>query len=209
MIYNNQGDNDSNYDNNIKSVHVEDAIDTLLESPYGIHALLIYSDMKTLREFLSFYTKKSVEEKNELLFLAPFYQTADSLRETLSGGHKPIDVQKYENEEKSLIIVDSLKNYFDDTTGIFDIESILKDNQKLVEHANSLDKKGLSSLGDMGAFLFKNQIPRLMDYEYSLPPSEFDTNVKGICLYHQKDFDRLSLDQKEKLVNHHKFAIKI
>ncbi|HET6590024.1 MAG TPA: MEDS domain-containing protein [Candidatus Nitrosocosmicus sp.] len=193
---------------NIVTKHIEKATQTLLESHYGIHALVVYSDMITLREFCSSYAKKSIQEKDELLFLAPFYQTADSLRETLSQGHKSIDVNRYEKEEKSLIIVDSLENYYDKATDTFDTQSILKANQKLVDYAKSLKKKGLSFLGDSGAFLFKNQLQSLVDYESSLP-IEFDTNLKGICLYHQKDFDRLSMDQKEEIIKHHKLTIKI
>lgn len=49
---------------NIITTHVEEATETLLESPYGVHALIIYPDMMTLREFWSFYAKKSIEEKN-------------------------------------------------------------------------------------------------------------------------------------------------
>jgi hypothetical protein len=33
--------------------------------------------------------------------------------------------------------------------------------------------------------------------------------MKGFCLYHQKDFDNLSDEQKQKLVEHHGKAIKI
>lgn len=128
---------------------------------------------------------KSIEEKDDLLFLAPFYQTVDSKRKMLSEGHESIDVSRYEKEEKSLIIVDSLENYYNRAENTFDTQSILKANEKLVEYANSLDKKGLSYLGDMAPFLFKNQIQSLINYESSLP-IEFDTNLKGKCLYHQK-----------------------
>jgi len=200
---------DSNYDNNLVSMCVEEATESLLESPYGIHALVVYSDMIMLREFWSFYAKKSIEEKNELLLLAPFYQTIDSVRETLSEGHKSIDVQKYENEEKSLIIVDALEKYMDKDAGGFDVKALLKGIDDLAEYAENVSKKEwISFLGDSGAFLFKNQLQSLLNYESSLP-SQFDINLKGICLYHEKDFDRLSADQKKEIINHHKIAVKI
>ncbi len=60
----------------------------------------------------------------------------------------------------------------------------------------------------MGPFVFKNQIQSLIDYEFSLP-IEFNINLKGICLYHEKDFDRLPPDQKEKIIKHHKITMKI
>ena len=43
--------------------------------------------------------------------MAPFYETEDSVRKTLSEGHLPLDLEKWEKAEESLIIVDSLKKY--------------------------------------------------------------------------------------------------
>ena len=68
----------SKHDHNLISMDVKQAADTVLEAPYGMHALIIYTDMMTLRQLWSFYAKKSIEEKNELLYLAPFYETIDS-----------------------------------------------------------------------------------------------------------------------------------
>ena len=114
-------------------MHVEEATNTILKFPYGIHALIVYSDIVTLREFWSFYTKKSIDENNELVCLAPFYDTVDYVRRTLSEGHMSIDTQKYENEEKSLIIIDSLEKYLDKATATFEVKSLVKANQDLVE----------------------------------------------------------------------------
>jgi hypothetical protein len=180
-----------------------------LQANYGLHALIVYSDLVVLREFWSFYTKKSIEEKNELVYLAPFYDTVDSVRNILSEGHVSIDVQKYEREEKSLIIVDSLEKYFDGDRIGFDKMSVLKTHQELVGYASELNRKGVSVLGDLGVFLFKNQIPSLMNYELALSSADCDTILKDICLYHQGDFERLSTDQKEKVIKHHKIAMKI
>ena len=199
---------DNNNGNSIKSLHVETAANTMLESPYGVHAVILYSDRATLREFWSLYTKKSIEERTELVCLAPFYETVDAVRNTLSEGQISMDVNKFEKEEKSLIIMDALEKYRNKYANVFDVNSLLKANNDLVEYADALKKKKVSILGEMGVFFFKNQIQSLIDYEFSLP-TEFDTNLKGICLYHQKDFDRLSTNQKEELINHHKIAIKI
>lgn len=195
-------------DDYIIPMHVEKASDTILQSDYGLHALVVYSDMTTLREFWSFYTKKSIEENNELVCLAPFYDTVESVRNTLSSEHVSIDVQKHETNEKSLIIVDSLEKYLGKNAVTFDVNCLLKSNQDLVEYGKELKKNGVSLLGDSGAFLYKNQIQNLIDYESSLP-TEFDINLKGVCLYHQKDFDRLSQDQKLNIIKHHQLAIKI
>lgn len=190
-------------------MQVEKAANVITESLDRIHALVIYSDMMKLREFWSLYIKKCVEEKNEVVYIAPFYETVDTVRKLLSEGPVSIDIQKYETDKKSLIIVDSLEKYLDKNAKEFNVMSLLKANEDLVEYAEGeLKKKGVSFLGDSGAFLFKNQIQSLLDYEASLP-RQFEINLKGICLYHVKDFDRLSMDQKEQVIKQHKIAVKI
>ena len=121
---------------------------TLSELDYGIHALVVYKDLEKLREFYPYYVKKRVEERNELIQLAPFYESEDSVRKTLSEGQISFDIKKWENEEKSLIIVDSVTKHF----GSKSIESDYNSDKKLVDHAKKLGKTGASILGDTGAF---------------------------------------------------------
>jgi hypothetical protein len=54
------------------------------------------------------------------------------------------------------------------------------------------------------AFIYKD----LFEYELSLP-TKYDVQMKGFCLYHQKDFDKFSDEQKQKLIEHHGKALKI
>ena len=72
----------------------------LSESSLGLHSLIIYPDLTTLREFYSYYIQKQIEEKNELVFVSPFYETTDSVRHNLSNGYKTVEVDKYERQEK-------------------------------------------------------------------------------------------------------------
>ena len=60
----------------------------------------------------------------------------------------------------------------------------------------------------MGAYPYKSQSDDLVDYESSLP-IKYDVSLKGFCLYHQKDFDKFSDEQKQKLIEHHGKALKI
>jgi hypothetical protein len=71
-----------------------------------------------------------------------------------------------------------------------------------------MGKSGLSVLADMGAYPHKSKYNELVDYELSLP-TKFDVPMKGFCLYHQKDFDKFSEEQKQKLINHHGKALQI
>ena len=185
-------------------MHVEDATNTISESDYGTHTLVVYEDLEKLREFYSFYVKKRVEERNELIQLAPFYETEDSVRKSLSKGPTSIDIEKWEKIEKSLMIVDSLKKYSDNDSP----ESDYSFNKNLVKYAKTNGKAGVSILTDTGAFPYRHRIQDLINYELALP-SNYDMDLKRVCLFHKKDFNKLSKDQKQKLVNHHPIAIKI
>jgi hypothetical protein len=71
-----------------------------------------------------------------------------------------------------------------------------------------LDRSFLSVLADLGAYPHKSKYNDLVDYELSLP-TKYDVPLKGFCLYHQKDFDKFTDEQKQKLIEHHGKAIKI
>ena len=84
----------------IQSIKVEHLANQLSESSLGLHSLIIYPDLTTLSVFYSYYIQKQIKEKNELVFVSPFYETTDSIRHNLSNGYKTIDVDKYERQEK-------------------------------------------------------------------------------------------------------------
>lgn len=78
----------------------------------------------------------------------------------------------------------------------------------MIQRANKMRNIGLSILADEGAFHFMGKTIELLEYESSLL-KQFDLNVKEFCLYHQKDFEKLSEEQKQELANHHGKVIKI
>ena len=191
-------------DDNIMKTQLENASNIISESDYGTNTLIVYQNLDLLREFYSHYEKKRIEKKNEVIQLASFYETEDSVRKSLSEGEISIDIEKWEKEEKSLIIIDSLKKYSDYDSP----ESDNNFNKNLVESAKTTGKAGVSILTDTGAFSYKHREEDLVNYELALP-SKYDIDLKRVCLYHQKDFNKLSEDQKQKLLNHHEFSIKI
>ena len=69
-------------------------------------------------------------------------------------------------------------------------------------------KDGVSVLADLGAYPHKSKYKDLIDYELSLP-TKYDVQMKGFCLYHQKDFGKFSEEQQQKLIEHHSKALKI
>jgi hypothetical protein len=72
-------------------------------SEYGVHCLVVYPDMNTLRRIYSYYTKKQLEDNNEIVLIVPYYETTEMVRSVLSGEKENnqgsiIDVRKYEKE---------------------------------------------------------------------------------------------------------------
>ena len=91
------------------NIHVNDALNQINQAEDGAHYIITYPDLFTLRELYSNYIKKQIEENNEMILINPFYETTDSVRQSLSK--KGVDVSKYE-KEKVLVIIDSLKGIF-------------------------------------------------------------------------------------------------
>ncbi|WP_415311592.1 MEDS domain-containing protein [Candidatus Nitrosocosmicus sp. FF01] len=179
-----------------------DAAETISQTAFGLHCLLIYRDLVTLREFYSSYFQRQINQ-NGTIQVMPFYETENSVREVLSkNGKTSIDILKQVGA--SLIIVDALRGYFDHGN----VESIWKNIKEIVQNAEEVGKKEISILGDAGAFFYKHQIQSLLDYE-SILPLNFDINLKGICMYHQKDFNKMSKDFQEKILKRHSMAIMI
>jgi hypothetical protein len=185
--------------NHIMNCHVDDALEQINQADYGAHYMLIYEDLTTLREFYSNYIHKQIEKNNEIVLVNPFYETTDSVRQVLSHYNQGIDISKYEKEE-SLLIADSLKEYLGDQPLVY--------IKKGLANYTKMGKKGLSVLADLGAYPYKSKYKDLVDYELSLP-TKYDVPMRGFCLYHQKDFDNLSDEQKQKLIEHHGKALKI
>jgi hypothetical protein len=162
--------------------------------------MIIYDDLQTLRQFYSTYTKRQVEELNEMVILGPFYETTKSVRETLSTGHAVIDVSKH-TRDNSLVIVDASKVYRSDTDALSFMNI-------MAENSTKNGRRGFTFMGDMGAFQNRFNRNELISYELSLP-KRYSPDRKGFCLYHRKDFDILSVDQKQKLIEHHGMVIEL
>jgi MEDS: MEthanogen/methylotroph, DcmR Sensory domain len=182
-----------------KKCHVNDVLNHMNEADYGAHYLIIYPDLVTLRELYSNYTQRQIKDNNEIVLITPFYETTNSVRQVLSQYNHGVDLSKHEKEE-SLVIVDALEEYLGDQP--------LVHLKKGIGGYSKMGKKGFSALADMGAYPHKFKYKDLVDYELSLP-TKYDEQVRGFCLYHQKDFDRFSEEQKQRLIEHHGKALKI
>jgi MEDS: MEthanogen/methylotroph, DcmR Sensory domain len=173
----------------------EEISNELRESEIGSHFLVQYPDLPTLREMYSHYIKSAVPGDNEIVVILPFYETTDNVRRVLSEDSACIDVRKYEKEQR-LLIMDSLKGYFGSAEGLMPFV------KQTVEYAKNSGRENVSVLGDMGSFFYYKKKDDLIGWEMELP-RKFDMNLKGLCLYHERDFERLSEAQKQKLLKHH------
>jgi hypothetical protein len=180
--------------------YVNEAVNQIIQAEYRSHYLVIYPDLTTLREMYSQYVQRQIKSNNnEIILINPFYETTDSVRQILSKCS--VNVSKYE-KDKGLVIIDSLKEYFDS-------QPDMTFKRNLVNYAKQNGKKGLSIIGDIGgAYTHKSKHDELVDYELSLP-TKFDVDMKAFCLYHQKDFVKFSDKQKQQLIKHHSNALKI
>src|SRR5215467_11750750 len=185
---------------NLPSYRVNDILNQIIQADYGDHYLIVYPDLPILRELYSKYVQNQNQtiNNNEIILINPFYETPNSVRQTLSKSG--INVSKCEKENE-LVIIDSMQEYF-----AAQPDMLFKRN--LVNHAKQNGKRGLSIIGDIGAYTHRSQYNDLVDYELSLP-IKFDVEMKGFCLYHQKDFDKFSDEQKQQLIGHHGKTLKI
>ena len=184
---------------NITFSNTNDIVNQVSGMDYGEHLILIYPDLSTLREFYLYYVKRAIEKGNGAVLLAPCYETTGEARQILEGG-SCLNASKHESEG-TLKIIDSMEAYFGKGR-------VMDSIYDLVSNAKSTGKAGLSSLADTGCFLQRNALNELVDVELSLP-TRFDIPYKRICIYHRKDFDRLTEEQKQKLINHHGATIRL
>ena len=188
---------------NIRQGKIEDILNELTKTDLGAHYLVIYPDLVTLRELYSRYIKTALYDKNEIVIVLPFYETADTVRKILAEDGTNIDVRKYERKQL-LVIIDSLKGYFGSQEGLMPFV------KQTMDYAKTVGKSGVAVFADLGSFFYYGTTKGfILEYEKSLPLIYDGMNLKGFCLYHQKDFDKFSEEQQQKLIEHHGKTLKI
>jgi len=185
----------------ISNLRVEDAVEKISESKYGLHCLVIYPNLEIFRKFYIRYIRRQINLKNEIIMFNPFYETVGTARQNLSMGYIQMGKSRLQGDIL-LIISDSLNQNVEKVP-------ISEFTGRLLKLAIEKRKKGVSILSDMGSYFFKMLNKELIDYEFSLPV-QFDMPLKGICVYNEIDFvNRLTEKQKLDMINHHGMAIKL
>jgi hypothetical protein len=99
----------------------------------------------TLRKLYSHYIKTALYNKNEIVIVLPFYETADIVRKILGQDSTNVDVRKYEREQL-LVIIDSLKGYFGSREGLVPFV------RQTMDYAKAVGKSGVVVFADLGSF---------------------------------------------------------
>ena len=125
-------DNDINYvkSNNYQHRGVKEILNSLLQTPIGIHQIVVYpNNIEILRETYFYYIKKLLEDNKKIVIFLPYHESADSVKNILFSSFLPtqnnnskdrnnnndkekqqhqqkIDVKRYINNS-SLVIIDS------------------------------------------------------------------------------------------------------
>ena len=210
---------DTNDVKNIKYQHrgVKEILNSLLNTPIGIHQIVVYPNIELLREAYFHYIKRLLEDNNEMVIFLPYYESVDSVKKILSSfstisseddnnddrkgnNHKKgsIDVKRY-TCNGSLVIIESQK-IFSNVEGETKTTTI---NFQLDRYNNNNsipnnDNYSFSSLVRMSLShakkLKKEGITILVDYGFIYEKKGFESLVeleKSIPLY----FDTIKIKQ--------------
>ena len=118
--------------NNVKNITyqhrgVKEILNSLLNTPIGIHQIVVYPNIEVLRETYFHYIKRLLEDNNEMVIFLPYYESAESVKKILSSfsiqsnneddkkgnnqkNSSSIDVKRY-THNGSLVIIDSQKAF--------------------------------------------------------------------------------------------------
>lgn len=159
----------------------------------GTHNLLVYDDLKTLRDIFG-NCAKVLLPRNEIVLLASQYDALDTLKHSLQ--QKGVNVAKH-MDDGTLFIIDAQLGY-----QAADTYGTLKLAMTLISRAKKEGRQGITWLGDMGSFFAYERISELVDYELFCP-TKYEDILKIVCCYHEVDFNSLDKKHKDKLIQHH------
>jgi hypothetical protein len=89
--------------NNIKIIKyqhrgVKEILHSLLNTPTGIHQIVVYPNLEIIRETYFHYIKRLLDNSNEMVIFLPYYESSHSVKKILSSF--PTETKEVGNDKK-------------------------------------------------------------------------------------------------------------
>lgn len=172
-------------------------LESIMNSKFGEHNIVLYSDVSTLPYLYSHYSKRSSLSSHEIVLILPHYQsTADVLHILKNSG---IDIDRTK-KEGSIVVVESKKAYYSLTDQFVGLMIMV---EMLLQRVKKLNKMGITVISDMGLFFHLDRLDDLIRWETELFSSIYAKKVRILCNYSKTDFGRLNENQRQHLLKSH------
>jgi hypothetical protein len=183
--------------NNLRKKDRNQILESIMNSKFGEHNIVLYSDVSTLPYLYSHYSKRSSESSNEIVLILPHYQSITDVLHILKKNGIDTDRTK---KEGSIVVVESKKAYYSLTDQFVGIMIMV---EMLLQRAKKLNKMGITVISDMGLFFHLDRLDNLIRWETELSSSICTKKVRILCNYSQTDFGRLNEMQRQHLLESH------
>ena len=187
--------------NNLRKRDRNQILESIMNSKFGEHNIVLYSDVSTLPYLYSHYSKRSSESSNEIVLILPHYQAITDVLHVLKNSGIDLDRTK---KEGSIVVVESKKAYY---SLIDQFVGIMIMVEMLLQRAKKLNKTGITVISDMGLFFHLDRLDNLIKWETELSSSIYAKKVRILCNYSQTDFGRLNEKQRQHLLESHSKTI--
>jgi hypothetical protein len=180
--------------NNLRKRDRDQILESIMNSKFGEHNIVLYSDVSTLPYLYSHYSKRS---SDEIVLILPHYQSITDVLHILKNSGIDFDRTK---KEGSIVVVESKKAYYnliDQFVGIMIMVEML------LQRAKKLNKMCITVISDMGLFFHLDRLDDLIKWETELSSSIYAKKVRILCNYSQIDFGRLNEMQRQHLLESH------
>jgi hypothetical protein len=183
--------------NNLRKRDRNQILESIMNSKFGEHNIVLYSDVSTLPYLYSHYSKRSSESSNEIVLILPHYQAITDVLHVLKNSGIDLDRTK---KEGSIVVVESKKAYY---SLIDQFVGIMIMVEMLLQRAKKLNKMGITVISDMGLFFHLDRLDDLIKWDTELSSSIYAKKVRILCNYSQTDFGRLNEKQRQHLLESH------
>lgn len=182
---------------NLRNTDRNQILESIMNSKFGQHNIVLYSDVSTLPYLYSNYSKRSSESSNEIVLILPHHQSISDVLHILKNSGIDTDRTK---KEGSIVVVESKKAYYSLTDQFVGIMIMV---EMLLQRAKKLNKMGITVISDMGLFFHLDRLDNLIRWETELASYIYAKKVRILCNYSQTDFGRLNEKQRQHLLESH------